>query len=88
VIVDFNGQLGYRVQFAKFITIGVVIASFHCSGCKECKYPQTFGWFSAINPRFNYGKPLCYNCHFPCICFVAMIFGKPHLFNFLKNGFY
>ncbi len=34
MIVDFNGQLGYRVQFAKFITIGVVIASFHCSGCK------------------------------------------------------
>jgi hypothetical protein len=34
MIVNFNSQLGYGLQFAKFVTIGVVVASFHSSGCK------------------------------------------------------
>ena len=41
MIVNFDGQLGYGMQFAKFITIDVGICKFHSLGCK-LQVPQKF----------------------------------------------
>lgn len=47
MIVSFSNQSGYGVQFVKFVTIGVMIISFHW--VSRCKYPQSLWWFSIIN---------------------------------------
>lgn len=47
MIVSFNNQSGYGVQFVKFVTIGLMIISFH--SVSRCKYPQSLWWFSIIN---------------------------------------
>ena len=52
MIVNFDGQLGYGMQFAKFITIDVGIASFIVWDA-NCKYLKSLRWFSTINPFKN-----------------------------------
>ena len=46
--VSFNSQSDCRVQFASFVTTGVMIASFNSLGVKSAKTPIVLGGFMQL----------------------------------------